>query len=208
MSLPVEPGRFVLFLGVMATLAATPGPANLYSIATGLHKGPRAALSGVAGMNCATLVWFIAAALGLGALVAAFPEAFHLLTLGGAAYVAWLGLKSLIAAAKGSGLSDALEERPGSPFLRGFAVQIANPKAVLFFSAVLPPFLDLSRPLAPQLALFACATLSMDMCSMSFYGLGGAYLSDRLQRQGFRRLFNLFVGSILIFAAFLILMRH
>jgi threonine/homoserine/homoserine lactone efflux protein len=208
MNIPVEPGRFALFLGVMATLAATPGPANLYSIATGLHKGPKAALLGVAGMNAATLVWFIAAALGLGALEAAFPEVFRFLTLGGALYVAWLGLKSLLAALKGSSLADALEERPGSPFLRGFAVQIANPKAVLFFSAVLPPFLDLSRPLPPQLVVFACATLSMDVVSMSIYGLGGAFLSSRLSQPGFRRGFNLFVGAILLFAAYLILSRH
>ena len=64
-SFPVEPSRFGVFLGVMVVLAATPGPANLYSIATGLHKGKRAALTGVIGMNAATLVWFAAATIGL-----------------------------------------------------------------------------------------------------------------------------------------------
>ena len=66
--LPVEPARFVVFLTVMASLASAPGPANLYSIANGMHRGPRAVLLGVVGMNSATLVWFVAAALACGAL--------------------------------------------------------------------------------------------------------------------------------------------
>jgi threonine/homoserine/homoserine lactone efflux protein len=209
LNLPVEPGRFAVFVSVMVTLAAAPGPANLFSIATGIHKGKRAALIGVLGMNCATLVWFVAAALGLGALVAAFPQVFHLMTWAGAAYLVWLGLKALKAAfTGGAGSAGALEERPGSPFLSGFAVQIANPKAILFFSAVLPPFLDLKRPLVPQLVLFAVATIGLDLCTMSIYGLGGAALSTRINAPGFRELFNGFVGVILIVAAVLILTRH
>ncbi len=205
---PVEPERFSVFVGVMATLAATPGPANLFSIATGMHRGPRAALIGVVGMNMATLVWFGASALGLGALVTAFPLAFRFLTLAGVAYLIWLGLKALTAAARGSAATGALQARPGAPFAQGFAVQIANPKAVLFFSAVLPPFLDLQRPLAPQLALFACATVCLDLISMSLYGLGGAALAQKLNAPNFRKLFNLFVGVILIAAAIMVATRH
>ncbi len=85
MQLPVDPARYVAFLGVMAVMAVTPGPANLFAIATGAQKGKAAALVGVAGMNTATLVWFCAAALGLGALILAFPQVFHLLAFAGAA---------------------------------------------------------------------------------------------------------------------------
>ena len=94
-ALPVDPHLYSTFLGVMAVMAVTPGPANLFAIATGAQKGKGAALVGVVGMNSATLVWFGAAALGLGALVLAFPQVFHLLAYAGAAYIAWLGLKSL-----------------------------------------------------------------------------------------------------------------
>ena len=207
MPLPVEPARFSVFLGVMATLAATPGPANLFAIATGLHRGPRAALIGVAGMNAATLVWFLSAAVGLGALVTAFPGLFRFMTFAGAAYLVWLGLKALAAAAKGGGGLDALEARAGSPFADGFAVQISNPKAVLFFSAVLPPFVDLTRPIVPQLGLFAAAMIALDSVTMSAYGLGGAALASRLRQAPVRRAFNAFVGCILITAAVLVVTR-
>src|SRR5688572_18885747 len=93
--LPVDPHLYLTFLGVMAVMAVTPGPANLFSVANGVQRGKAGAMAGVVGMNAATLVWFGAAALGLGALVVAFPEAFRLISIGGALYVAWLGINAL-----------------------------------------------------------------------------------------------------------------
>lgn len=202
MQLPVDPARYGAFLGVMAVMAVTPGPANLFAIATGAQKGKAAALVGVAGMNTATLVWFCAAALGLGALILAFPQIFHLLAFAGAAYIAWLGVKSLLGAFRHDAEPGRHAFRQGkSAYLDGFTVQIANPKAVLFFTAVLPPFLDPARPLPAQLAAFACATLTLDILAMSAYGLGGAALAARMTEPRFARGFAVVVGLLLLTAA-------
>ena len=208
LTLPVEPSRFAVFLTVMASLAAAPGPPNLFSIATGMNRGPRAVGLAVVGMNSATLVWFVAAAVGLGALIRALPDVFAFLTVAGALYLIWLGLRALTAAVRGGGAISTGPTSDGSPLAQGFAVQIANPKAVLFFSAVLPPFIDLSRPLVPQLVAFAAATIGLDILTMSAYGLGGVALAQQMNAPGFRRLFNTFVGLVLIAAAVLILTRH
>ena len=208
MILPVDPSLYAAFLGVMAVMAVTPGPANLFAVATGVEKGRRAALAGVVGMNVATLVWFGAAALGLGALVTAFPEAFRIIAIGGALYVAWLGVKALRGAfANESQPQNAVVSSGRSAIRDGFMVQIANPKAVLFFTAVLPPFLDVDRPIGPQLLLFALATIGMDVISMSAYGLGGAALARQMSEPRFRRGFGLFVGCLLLLAAVLIVSR-
>lgn len=208
MSLPVDPARYAAFLSVMAVMAITPGPANLFAIATGMQKGKAAALVGVAGMNVGTLTWFGAAALGLGALIVAFPKVFYLLSLGGAAYVAWLGVKSIVSGAKNEQGPPVITIRLGrSAFLDGFTVQVSNPKALLFFTAVLPPFLDLTKPMPAQLAMFAAATIGMDVVSMSTYGLGGASLSQRMSEPRFRRIFSWFVGALLITASILIVTR-
>lgn len=206
--LPVDPHLYLTFLGVMAVMAVTPGPANLFSVANGVQRGPAGALAGVAGMNAATLVWFGAAALGLGALVVAFPQVFRLISIGGALYVAWLGINALRGAFRTAADPHAPAIRLGrSALLDGFMVQIANPKAVLFFTAVLPPFLDVNRPAAPQLALFAVATIGMDVLSMSAYGLGGAALARRMSEPRFRRAFALVTGLLLLAASVLILSR-
>lgn len=208
MALPVDPARYGAFLAAMFVMAITPGPANLFAIATGMEKGKGAALLGVVGMNCATLIWFAGSALGLGALIIAFPQAFHILALAGAAYLVWLGLKSLWAGWRNTENHAVATVRGGkSAFLDGFTVQIANPKALLFFTAVLPPFIDVSRPLVPQLLMFACATIGMDLISMSAYGLGGAALAGRMTEPAFRRGFAFVVGGLLIAVAALILTR-
>lgn len=206
--LPVDPHLYATFLGVMAVMAITPGPANVFSVANGVQRGKAGALLGVVGMNAATLVWFGAAALGLGALVIAFPQVFRLISVAGALYVAWLGLQALRGAFKTAADPDTPMVKMGrSALIDGFMVQIANPKAVLFFTAVLPPFLDVNRPAAPQLALFALATIGMDVLSMSAYGLGGAALARRMSEPRFRRGFALFTGGLLIAAAVLIVSR-
>lgn len=208
--LPVDPHLYLVFLGVMAVMAVTPGPANLFSIATGMERGKAAVLLAVAGMNAATLVWFGAAALGLGALVTAFPEVFRWIAVAGALYVAWLGASSIRSALKPAPAEVSTEGRTHlrrPAFVDGFLVQIANPKAILFFTAVLPPFLDVDRPLAPQLALFAAAVIGMDVMTMSAYGLAGAALARRMSEPRFRRGFGVFVGLLLLIAAVLIVSR-
>jgi threonine/homoserine/homoserine lactone efflux protein len=193
---------------IMMVMAITPGPANIFAVATGMSRGRAAAMAGIVGMNAATLVWFGAAALGLGALVTAFPQVFRLISIGGAVYVAWLGINAWRGAFRNPAEARAPTLKMGrSALLDGFMVQIANPKAVLFFTAVLPPFMDPDRPAGPQLALFALATIGMDVLTMSAYGLGGATLARRMGEPHFRRGFGLLTGTLLILAAVLIISR-
>jgi len=208
MNLPVDPARYLAFLVAMATLAATPGPANLFAIANGMSRGRKAVLLGVAGMNTATLLWYGAAALGLGALALAFPQAVKALIVLGALYLAWLAFKSLKAGfAEQGGLGHA-DIKPGrSAYWDGFTVQIANPKILLFFGAVLPPFLDFKRPLGAQFVMFAMATVTLDVVATTAYGFGGAALARRMDDPRFRRVFSMAVAVVLGAAAALILSR-
>lgn len=205
MTLPVDPARYLAFLGAMATLAATPGPANLFAIANGMSRGRKAVLLGVAGMNTATLLWYGAAALGLGALALAFPQAVKALIVVGAVYLVWLAYKSLKAGfAQQGGLGHA-DIKPGrSAYWDAFMVQIANPKILLFFGAVLPPFLDFKRPLGAQFVMFAVATVALDVTATTAYGFGGAALARRMADPRFRRAFSVAVAVVLVAAAALI----
>ena len=207
-SLPVDPRLFAGFVSIMMVMAITPGPANIFAVATGVSKGRAAAMAGIVGMNVATLVWFGAAALGLGVLVLAYPAAVQTIAIAGALYLAWLGIQSI----RGSfSTAQDPDKTPVSTrrnaLLDGFLVQIANPKAILFFTVVLPPFLDVNRPIVPQLMMFAAATIGMDMVSMTAYGLGGAALTRQMARPRFRRAFRIGVGLLLLTAALLIVMR-
>lgn len=208
MTPPVDPARYAAYLGVMAVMVATPGPANLFSIANGARRGHLAVILGMIGMNTASLVWIGGAALGLAALATAFPLAFRILAWAGAAYVAWLGLQSLWSARHPDApLAHGPKLCGRSAFADGFMVQISNPKALLFTTAVLPPFIDPARPLAGQLAVFGGTLIAMDAVSMTAYGFGGAALARRMNEPHFRRGFSVFTGLLLVAAAVLIAIR-
>lgn len=208
-SLPVDPHLYLAYLGTMLVMAFTPGPANVFAVATGMQRGKAAALMAVAGMNSATFVWYCAAALGLGALVKTFPEVFRLISIGGIVYVIWLGIQAIRKAfkARDTSLDTPVLDKNRNAYLSGFLVQIANPKAILFFTAVLPPFLDINRPAIPQLALFAVATLGLDSISMSAYGLGGAAFARQMSSARFQLMFGLGIGILLLTAACLMAWR-
>ena len=208
-ALPVDPHLYLAYLGTMLVMAFTPGPANVFAVATGMQRGKAAALMAVMGMNTATFTWYCAAALGLGALVKSFPEVFKIVSIGGILYVVWMAIQAIRGALKATDKAlDAPQLDKGrNAYLSGFLVQIANPKAILFFTAVLPPFLDINRPAIPQLALFAVATLGLDTIAMSAYGLGGAAFARHMSTARFQRMFGLGIGALLLTAAALMSSR-
>ena len=207
--LPVDPQAYASFLLVMAGMAATPGPANLFALATGLAHGPRAGLRSVAGMNVASLVWFAFAALGLGVLMRLYPSVFSMLAIAGGLYLAWLGLKALKTALSThtQGFELSGQAAGNRPFQDGFLVQISNPKALLFFTAVLPPFIDPARDTIPQLAMFAAGMVLFDTVTMSMFALAGGLMARQFAQVRFARLFSGAVGVLLLSTATLMLLR-
>jgi threonine/homoserine/homoserine lactone efflux protein len=222
-SFPVEPAVFASFAVMMAAFAVTPGPANVFMMATGLKQGARAVPWAVLGLNLATTVWYVAAAFGLIALMSAFPLVFRVLSVGGGLYVLWLAVKMLWAARSPAPNSDPAaelafeteEEEPPkaeqdsvyATLRAGFVVQIANPKAMVFFSGALPPFLNPQTDVLQQFAVFAGATLIMDSLAMGGYGLLAALAATTLKAPSFRRRFDFAIGLLLLLVAVLILWR-
>jgi len=211
MSLPVDPSRYLAFMGAMAILAATPGPSNLYAVANGIARGRKAVFLAVAGMNTATLFWYGAAALGLSAVALAFPQAVKAVIVIGALYLVWLAYRALAAGFSPPASDDSHWRAPvtagGSPYWGAFLVQIANPKMILFFGAVLPPFLDFRRPLPAQFVMFVIATIGLDVIGTLSYGFGGAALAARMTDPRFHRGFSIAVAVVLMAVAALIVSR-
>lgn len=208
MSWPVDPQLYLAYLGVMFVFVVTPGPAILFALATGVSQGPRGVALATAGMNLGSLAWYVAAALGLSALAATFPTAFAVLRWAGIAYLVWLGLRNLWAARHAQAPHGSAIKSTGRPFRDGLMVQLSNPKALLFITAVLPPFIAPDRPLWPQIVLFAAASIAFDVMAMFAYGLSGAALAYRLTQPRARQTFAAVAGVLFLLAALLILIRH
>ncbi len=132
---------WLAFCLASVALAVVPGPTVTVIIANSLRYGTRAGLMNVAGTQVGVVIWLVIAALGLQALIAVMGVWFDVLRYAGAAYLIWLGVKLL--RSKGD-LAVATERaRPnGSFFLQGFVVILSNPKMLVLFGALIPPFLS------------------------------------------------------------------
>lgn len=203
--MPVNLSLYAAFWVAMVFMAISPGPAIMYCIRTGLSGSKAAVLAAVVGLNLGNIVWFIGASLGLLWLVKAFPLFFSVLAALGGLYVVYLAATSLwVTRQVGQGLNlKAQNQNVKQAFWQGMVVQLTNPKALLFFTAVLPPFLDAKIALGPQLVVFAATTVFIDALSMGGYGLSAAglagWLQDGRKKQAFDRATNLILAGIGIF---------
>ena len=131
---------YLAFAAAAAALAFVPGPTVTVIIANSLRFGSRAGLMNVAGTQAGFIIWLAIAALGLGAAIEFMGVWFDLLRYAGAAYLVWLAVKLF---RSNGDLALAVDRaRPrGSFFLQGFIVIVSNPKMLVLFGAMIPPFI-------------------------------------------------------------------
>ncbi|MDB6083506.1 MAG: putative threonine efflux protein [Gammaproteobacteria bacterium] len=172
--------RWILFLMMETALSLSPGPAVFYVVSQGVRAFPRAVPATV-GILSANAIYFALSATSLGALIAASSRFFTIAKWVGAAYLIFLGVKSLRSAATNSSVALNGTAAPGSSlptpgadrwqiYAGALTLQLSNPKALLFFLALLPQFIDTHRPVVPQMAVLAATSMLPELCILLAYG--------------------------------------
>lgn len=190
----------VAFIGVVAVIVVLPGPDMALVLQNGLARGRRAAVETAIGINAGLLVWAVAAALGVAALLHASATAFTLLKLAGAAYLVWLGLRALGAAWRGtagSAIEPAARRRRTSPFRQGLLSNLLNPKIALVFTTLIPQFVDADGPAVAQTLLLAAIFICMGLVWLTSYALLVARVGALLKRPAVRRALHAVTGTVL-----------
>ena len=179
--------QLTLFLGATLVFLLTPGPAVLYIVARSASQGRAAGLASVAGVGAGNLFHACAAALGLSSLLLASSVAFAAVKIVGAAYLVWLGLRTLLGRAAAVGQAPRGPAGVGPAFRQGLVVAVLNPKTALFFLAFLPQFADpAAGPVAPQLLLLGAAFVALALLTDGAYAILSSALAPWLE--GNRRL--------------------
>lgn len=194
------------FAAASAVLLAIPGPTILLVISYALGHGRKIAGATVAGVALGDFTAMTASMLGLGALLATSAAVFTVLKWVGAAYLVWLGIKlwrAPVGNDSGSTVETSPAERPLRIFIHTYAVTALNPKSILFFVAFLPQFLDLSRPLFAQMAIFETTFLILATINAALYAWLAAAAGSTIRKPNVRRIVNRLGGSLLIGAGFL-----
>jgi threonine/homoserine/homoserine lactone efflux protein len=170
----------VLLFGLAALiLTASPGPGVLYVSARSLAQGRRAGFASMLGIESGEVVWILAAATGVAALLATSSSALGVMRFAGAAYLIYLGVQRWRRAEE---LEAPEPAHLGRIFAQGFVTQLLNPKVAVFFVAFLPQFLDPSRPVAPQVAVLGALYIAIAIAVDACYVLMAAAVSQRFMR--------------------------
>lgn len=151
-------------------LVIVPGPSVTVIIANSLRAGTRAGLLNVAGTQFGVFTMIVIVAIGLETVVSIMGEAFFWVKLAGALYLIWLGIKMLLSDG-GLGSSENVKPPKVGYFWQGFLVFWSNPKALFFFGAFLPQFVDLSRDTFSQTMLLGVIFLVLATLCDCFYAI-------------------------------------
>jgi threonine/homoserine/homoserine lactone efflux protein len=193
-----------LFLGVITLLTITPG-ADMAMVSRSVFLGGRpAAFATTLGIGAGCLVWAIASAAGVAAVLAASETAYDALRLVGAAYLVWLGVQSLLAAAahgRGqtpSGGQTLTASRLSRPFRQGLLTNLFNPKIALFYTTFLPQFIRPGDPVLLLSIAMAGVHIALGIVWLSAY----AWLLDRavdaFRGSRVRRALDALTGTVLV----------
>lgn len=187
-----------IFIGASLVLLLTPGPAVVYIAARGIGQGWRAGVTSALAVGVGKFVHALAATAGLSALLVASAEAFTIVKWAGAAYLAWIGVRTLL----GSDTKSEEAPPPIQPLSRiarqGFVVAVLNPKTAIFFLAFVPQFVNPSHgPVAWQFLILGTLFAILGILTDSAYGvLTGALQGLVTQRRAAQRPARLVTGTL------------
>jgi homoserine/homoserine lactone efflux protein len=211
----------LLYLAATLLMCLSPGPNVLLMISLGLRDGRRAVLPAVGGIVAASLLFLTVSALGVAAALAASATLFAVVRYAGAAYLVYVGVQLVLAGLRlRSAGSAATTVRPApaddasAPSHRGrfgwqgFVTHLSNPKAVVFWTALLPQFIDPSRAFAPQVVALGGIGIAMDAAVLAGYGFAAAATRHYAPTARFTRGIDVAAGAFFVLTGVLLALAH
>ncbi|MBK1614500.1 threonine transporter RhtB [Rubrivivax gelatinosus] len=197
---------WLAFFAASWAISLSPGAGALAAMNSGLQHGFRRGYWTTVGLVAGIWSQLLVVGVGLGALIAASATAFMVVKWGGVAYLVWLGLQQWRAPALP--LAAAREAAAAMPrrqmVLRGWMVNAVNPKGTVFLLAVVPQFLHLSEPMAPQYLVIGLTLGFTDLVVMAGYTALAARVLGSLHSAAHVRVLNRVFGSLFIAAGALL----
>lgn len=196
--------RLLAFSGSFFLIALSPGLCMTLAMSLGIRIGVRRTLWMMLGELAGIALVGAAAMAGVAALLLADPRVFAVFKLAGAAYLLWTAWRSWHSTA--GTLVQADDVTPLALCMQGFVTAVSNPKAWAFMMALLPPFIDATRPLLSQMAMLLSLMVVLEFISLLIYAQGGRSLSELLIRRGKAHWLNRVAAALMVGVAVWLLM--
>ncbi|EKA7416538.1 LysE family translocator [Vibrio parahaemolyticus] len=193
---------WIYYTLAILVLTASPGPSSLLCLSKGVSSGFRLALTTALGSLSAITIILTLSFTGLGVVIASTEFVFNIIKWCGAAYLIWLGIQAFRSKQNDFSKSDSalVSTSHVSAYTSGFIVGSSNPKAIIFFTALFPQFIDPTDSLLAQYAIFAGTFVVFELSWLTFYALLGVKTSNWLFEAGRAKLFNRLTGGVFISA--------
>lgn len=198
-------------LTACVVISFTPGAGAINTMNNSMRQGWRTSIWGILGQQIALLIHVVIVAAGVGILVANSPTLFAAIRYAGAAYLVYLGIRMLLSkpevASDGTSTGQRLTRR--SMISRGLLVNLLNPKAIVFFLAFTPQFINTDQPLLGQYAVYIGTVIAVDILVMYFFFAGTARTFQKFTAT-YRgaKLLDIVFGILFILVAALLLLMH
>jgi threonine/homoserine/homoserine lactone efflux protein len=205
--------RYFAFATVSGLLVLSPGATMAVVLQMAVERGRRAALVTVVGVNFGNSTLALASAVGMAALFARWPWSLEVVKVGGAAYLAYLGVRGLwmawrerpIPAGGPVATAAALSAAPawtagatGEALRRGIVTNLLNPSVVVFYMTLLPQFIGPRDPFLPRFLVLAATHVTMSLTWLTTYAVLMGTFAERLSRPGVRRALESLTGLVLL----------
>ena len=218
--------RYFAFALVSGLLVLSPGATMAVVLQMAVERGRRAALVTVVGVNIGNSTLAMASAVGMAALFARWPRSLEVVKVGGAAYLAYLGVRGLwlawrasppaagaaatatgdapattaaaVTAAASGGTPGWASGATGEALRRGIVTNLLNPSVVVFYMTLLPQFIGSRDPFLPRFLVLAATHVTMSLTWLTTYAVLMGTFAERLSRPGVRRAVESLTGLVLL----------
>ncbi len=198
---------WISFIGTVLIIGVTPGPSVLLASANSMSHGAQKATGTILGDLSANAIQIVLSSLGLASIVISSGEVFSLIKWVGVGYLIYMGVTKIISAPKSG---EFKKNNQNKSFLKlyneGFFMSASNPKAIVFFAALFPLFIDQNLAFAPQVIILGITYLIIDGICLFVYVKFASRLKKYLEDQEKIHLQNKIIGTLLICSGLLLSM--
>lgn len=204
---------WISLLAACLVISFTPGAGAINTMSNAMSQGWSRAIWGIIGQQLALVLHVVIVAAGVGLLVSRSTILFNGVRYAGAAYLVYLGVRLLLVRTDAKDTGDREYTLPTegrwSMVRRGFWVNLLNPKAIVFFLAFMPQFINLDEPALPQYLLFTATVVAVDMAVMwGFFAIAARPFRRLTRTPRGRRTLNAVFGVLFIAVAVLLAIKH
>ena len=193
---------YLIFIVTTGVVCLTPGPAALLIVAQGMSNGFRRSYWGIAGIALANSLYFALSATGIAALIVASSTLFSIVKWIGVAYLFYLGICAIFSKSSALTVTGNADQAVTGPraFWQAVVVELSNPKALLYFVALLPQFIDPAKSIGLQILVFGVTCIALDTAAYTLYAWLGSKTRRFTASEKFVKISNRTAGGLLMLA--------